>query len=397
MDSATYSGPYPSAIRSDAASRPSLAYTKHFGVQQDSWQLHHAYYAGSSWTTTCVDSGPWFSRVISSRRPSYRVSSSGACIVAYARVNSESTYEIRVAERVGDTWTKETIWSRTEHGAWFYVPTPVLAAGPANRVSIWLGVPDEGPTDTGLLLLASRVAGTWQWDTVGRLWMSGYEPYAAEIGPDGRDHLAYTSDWGLYYRVGVPDSWTVELVRGPFGRGEEAADLAFVGGVPHIAASSTMDPLYNSYRTPPGWTHETIPSPGGIGPSFSQDPAGTLYVCFVDDLRYLRLARRTVAPGIIEESQGPSRGCQLTVSPSVADRRATVRYSLPGESDVALCAYDAAGRYVATLFRGRQSPGLHALTWDAGSDSPTALPAGTYFCRLDAGRCTAFARVVKVE
>jgi hypothetical protein len=378
--------------------RPGFVYTRQLGSQCDTWQLRAASYDGSAWQFALVDSGPWFRNAIySSLAPSYGVNNIGLGVVAYARVSSDSTYEVRVAEQVGDTWVKEVIGSRTEHGAWFYVPTPVLAVGPVGRVSVWLGVPDEGPTDTGLLLLASKVAGTWRWDTVGRLWMSGYAPYAAEIDSDGRDHLVYTADWGLYYRVGQPGSWTVELVRGPFGRGEEAADLAFVGGVPHIVASSTMDPLYNSYRTPPGWTHETIPSLGGIGPSFSQDPAGTLYVCFVEDLRYLRLARRTVAPGIIEESHGPSCGCQLTISPSVAGRRATVRYSLPGESQVALCVYNAAGKYIAAVFRGRQSRGLHAATWDAGSASLAALPAGTYFLRLDAGRCSAITKLVKTE
>ena len=54
--------------------------------------------------------------------------------------------------------------------------------------------------------------------------------------------------------------------------------------------------------------------------------------------------------------------------------------TLPGS--YSLTVYDAAGRLVSSLFRGRLEPGAQFWTWDRTSPSGRRIPAGTFFVRL---------------
>lgn len=58
----------------------------------------------------------------------------------------------------------------------------------------------------------------------------------------------------------------------------------------------------------------------------------------------------------------------------------TIRYELPGTIRVMLKVYDMAGREVAVLVDGIQSPGYRSARFVAKD-----LPSGIYFCRLSAG------------
>ena len=60
-----------------------------------------------------------------------------------------------------------------------------------------------------------------------------------------------------------------------------------------------------------------------------------------------------------------------------------ISYRLSAVGRVTLKVYDMLGRKVATLADGRQTAGLHVVTFDAGS-----LPSGVYFYRLRAGAHT---------
>jgi hypothetical protein len=58
----------------------------------------------------------------------------------------------------------------------------------------------------------------------------------------------------------------------------------------------------------------------------------------------------------------------------------TIRYCLPGRSDVSLSLYNTLGQLVATLVRGEQAAGYHEARFDA-----SGLSSGVYFYRLRAG------------
>jgi hypothetical protein len=53
---------------------------------------------------------------------------------------------------------------------------------------------------------------------------------------------------------------------------------------------------------------------------------------------------------------------------------------------VRLAVYDAMGRPVRVLVNGVRPAGSHAVGWDRRDEQGRRLAAGTYFCRLVAGR-----------
>jgi hypothetical protein len=59
---------------------------------------------------------------------------------------------------------------------------------------------------------------------------------------------------------------------------------------------------------------------------------------------------------------------------------AAIEYRLPRSGQVRLTVHDVGGRRIAVLAEGMQTAGLHRAVWNAGE-----LPAGLYFCRIEAG------------
>jgi hypothetical protein len=53
---------------------------------------------------------------------------------------------------------------------------------------------------------------------------------------------------------------------------------------------------------------------------------------------------------------------------------------LPHSSNVDLSVYDVAGRLIAVLARGAQTPGSHKIVWEAAGVS-----SGMYFVKMRAG------------
>ncbi len=66
--------------------------------------------------------------------------------------------------------------------------------------------------------------------------------------------------------------------------------------------------------------------------------------------------------------------------PNPFNPRTTIAFTLASESDVQLEVFDAAGRWVATLFDGSKGAGRHTVDFDA-----SRLSSGVYFYRLRAG------------
>jgi len=67
-------------------------------------------------------------------------------------------------------------------------------------------------------------------------------------------------------------------------------------------------------------------------------------------------------------------------NPSTGVVRLSATVTLPG--DYSLTVYDAAGRLVSNVFRGRLENGPQFWTWDRRSPSGRRIPAGTFFVRL---------------
>jgi hypothetical protein len=70
----------------------------------------------------------------------------------------------------------------------------------------------------------------------------------------------------------------------------------------------------------------------------------------------------------------------------------TIGYRLPAAGNARLVIFDMLGRAIETIAEGRQTPGEHTVRWDA-----TGVPAGVYFCRLEAGGFVRTMRLVLVR
>jgi hypothetical protein len=68
---------------------------------------------------------------------------------------------------------------------------------------------------------------------------------------------------------------------------------------------------------------------------------------------------------------------ELTAYPNPFNPDLTVGYALPSAGQATVAVYDLLGRRVATLVQGRQTAGLHRVTWQAGDAA-----SGVYIVRM---------------
>ena len=92
----------------------------------------------------------------------------------------------------------------------------------------------------------------------------------------------------------------------------------------------------------------------------------------------------------------PAVALAVRAIPNPTAGRAELRFSLPSPGPARLDLLDVQGRVVRTLLdRPWLAAGPHAVALDVRSGSP--IPAGVYFCRLDAGDASARGRIVVVD
>jgi hypothetical protein len=89
--------------------------------------------------------------------------------------------------------------------------------------------------------------------------------------------------------------------------------------------------------------------------------------------------------GVAEAKSVPTPFRLDVPKPSVFRGNVTLNYALPRADEVSLSVYDATGAIVRRLVQGANPAGVHAATWDGSDDAGREVPAGAYFCRLEAG------------
>ena len=136
--------------------------------------------------------------------------------------------------------------------------------------------------------------------------------------------------------------------------------------------------------------------------------------CYKDDARIVvELARKTgdyvSLAGLklfqFEEEKGADGGVQswgigMTFvtrlhgcSPNPFTGTTTISYELGNAGSVMLTLHDVTGRVVRSLTAGPQTIGFHSTVWDGKDARGRKLPAGVYFCRMQAGGTTATRRI----
>ncbi len=102
---------------------------------------------------------------------------------------------------------------------------------------------------------------------------------------------------------------------------------------------------------------------------------------------------RTEAPTWVASTGGIPGEFSLSQNyPNPFNPTTVIQYQLTGVVHVTLRVYDVLGREVATLVNGSETPGIHEVTFDAGS-----LPSGVYFYRLTAGNHIATKKMLVIK
>jgi hypothetical protein len=119
------------------------------------------------------------------------------------------------------------------------------------------------------------------------------------------------------------------------------------------------------------------------------DPAGGMVVLAGLEIRQYEGAYEDADDGAQGRIVDPIPSGPALLVPSIAEREATVRYSLPRSIPVLLRVFDLTGREVRTLLTHRSGPqlrGWNTVSWNGLDKAGRQLSTGAYFLRLEADR-----------
>lgn len=83
-------------------------------------------------------------------------------------------------------------------------------------------------------------------------------------------------------------------------------------------------------------------------------------------------------------SDQPQATTLESIYPNPFNPRTTIAFELAETGPIELAIFDLRGRLVRVIEAGLRSTGRHQVTWDGMDNGGRAVPAGTYFCRLNA-------------
>jgi hypothetical protein len=83
--------------------------------------------------------------------------------------------------------------------------------------------------------------------------------------------------------------------------------------------------------------------------------------------------------------------------PNPFTAKTTIRYEITKETDINISVYSMLGQKVKNLYSGRQSSGVHSVSWDGRRDSGEKSSSGIYFLRVEAEGKEASTKVMLVR
>ena len=182
------------------------------------------------------------------------------------------------------------------------------------------------------------------------------------------------------------DIWNNDIVGCPSELGV-LADTNANGDSCDIYMNILSDPLFYAISGDSAfYLTEDSPCIDAGDPTSPLDPDGTI----TDIGRYYYHQ----TPSAVEPlaSAQPSQFLLFPNYPNPFNASTVLRYSLLQPGTVTLTVRNILGQEVATLFDGRQQPGVHAITWNASDVS-----SGIYFARLDNGIQTSCTKMILLK
>jgi hypothetical protein len=92
------------------------------------------------------------------------------------------------------------------------------------------------------------------------------------------------------------------------------------------------------------------------------------------------------ATGIASAPAGNPKTSLTVIGPNPTGDNVSIRYGVGSAGSVDLTVFDATGRAVRRLVSGSVPAGVWTVRWNKTDQSGEKLPAGVYFCRLNADR-----------
>jgi len=308
----------------------------------------------------------------------------------------------------GDFDTVAVFWKSSNAGvSWTTTQLPQLPGGDwgrANRLvtgdSIWCWVAGTSRTAGG-----ARRAVLWETSDAGGNW--SVTPLVPANGLPNSESFGGTTIDDLGSRAAASNPATgasparpLFVVGRSFGPGAEVATLWVVNLTETIA--------YDLNTLVTGMSPYVLRSATGarLGPH-----DGTLTLCGVgtetpahrgatSEARaggpHAWIARSTTPTGVRPHPTPPG-GLFVSASPNPFSDNVSVTYELPGTNAYRLDVYDASGRRVAVLARGRHDSGAYTTDWDGRDSDGRTVPAGVYFVRLEAAGQVGAAKVILIR
>ncbi len=135
---------------------------------------------------------------------------------------------------------------------------------------------------------------------------------------------------------------------------------------------------YGSWSTPVQYTdYEPHWYPGAIE-FLGGYTHGVVYITNTSPAIRAAMFDRHSATDIADSPQMPGKFLIAENYPNPFNSSTVIRYNLPEPARVTIAIYDVMGRKVASYDQGRQSAGMHLLTWD-GAD----FASGVYLCKIN--------------
>lgn len=141
--------------------------------------------------------------------------------------------------------------------------------------------------------------------------------------------------------------------------------------------------------------YRTANQPGSSATVGMQDPSRTIFIQQLYDGSYTRGASTWIPGHAVKfTSDDPRTGLfdnpaihslytgQLVAVPSVFRSTTSINWQVKREGPVELAVFDASGRNLCSLVRGRVTPGTYISKWNGTDDNGRPLGYGVYFIRL---------------
>jgi hypothetical protein len=102
--------------------------------------------------------------------------------------------------------------------------------------------------------------------------------------------------------------------------------------------------------------------------------------------------------GITEQGDDFKNQLKLSLNtPNPTRLPVRISYTLPQEATATITIYNLTGQAVKIITKQRSGSGSNTTTWELRDNNGKTVPAGVYFCRLEAGSFTAIKNFVIID